>query len=68
VPVPPPYYGHSGSDLATGIAIGALLTVLPATAIAISSSSGPTVYKNNTQCFVETYQGPNKVYQAIPCP
>lgn len=69
VPPPPPYYyGHSNSDFATGVAIGALLTVLPATAVAISNSGSSTIYRSNTQCFIETYQGPNKVYKAIPCP
>ncbi|NDY55559.1 hypothetical protein G3N56_02210 [Desulfovibrio sulfodismutans] len=72
MPVPPPYYGGyygpSSGSVAAGIAIGAMLTVLPATAIAISNSANQTIYRDGGQCFLETYDGGAKVYKAIPCP
>jgi hypothetical protein len=72
VPVPPPYhggyYGTSG-NVAAGIAIGAMLTVLPATAIAISNStSNQVVYRDGAQCYLETSENGARVYQPIPCP
>ncbi|WP_243311266.1 hypothetical protein [Fundidesulfovibrio agrisoli] len=72
VPVPGPgyyggYYGPSGGAVAAGMAMGAMLTVLPATAIAISSS-GRTVYKVDRECYREMQDGGRTVYEQIPCP
>jgi hypothetical protein len=72
VPVPvypaPGYYGPSGGSVAAGVALGAFLTVLPATAMAIANSSGKTVYKVNKECYRETVDGNRTIYQQIPCP
>jgi hypothetical protein len=68
VPVAPAYYGPSGSGVAAGIAIGAILTILPATAIAMSNSSGQTIYKVETKCYKEVLKGSDKYYEQIACP
>ncbi|MFP5240371.1 MAG: hypothetical protein ACLGQW_11120 [Acidobacteriota bacterium] len=73
MPVPGPgyyggYYGPSGGAVAAGVALGAMLTVLPATAIAVSSSSGSTVYKVDRECYREIEDGGRTVYEQIPCP
>jgi len=75
VPVPPPYYGGYGgyygpnSGVAAGVALGAMLTILPATAIAVSNASqGQVIYRDGTQCYVETYENGAKIYRSIACP
>jgi len=71
VPVPVGgYYGYgpSGSGVAAGVALGAMLTVLPAAAIAISNSSHGTVYQVEKNCYREVIENGNKVYQQINCP
>lgn len=70
-PVPPPPFGgyYPGAALATGIAVGAMLTVLPATAIAITEpSTGVVIYQDNNQCYMESYQDGAKVYVPTACP
>lgn len=62
------YYGPSASGVAAGMALGAMLTILPATAIAVSNSSRGTVYSADGQCFQEVRQGGNTYYKVISCP
>ncbi|GAB6037894.1 hypothetical protein JCM15519_24530 [Fundidesulfovibrio butyratiphilus] len=69
VPVAPGYYGPPPvSGVAAGVALGAMLTVLPATAIAIANSSGHTVYRVESKCYREVIKNGSTVYEAIPCP
>lgn len=69
VPVAPAYYGRPpASGVAAGMALGAMLTVLPATAIAIANSSGHTVYRVESKCYREIMKNGATVYEAIPCP
>jgi hypothetical protein len=78
VPVPVPvapgygYYGYGGSygsGVAAGVALGAMLTVLPATAIAISNANArEKVYRVDTQCYREVRRDGRTVYEGIPCP
>jgi len=79
VPVPVPvapaygygyggYYGPSASGVAAGMALGAMLTILPATAIAVSNSSKGTVYSADGQCFQEIRKDGNTYYKVISCP
>lgn len=73
VPVPVPAYGYSGgygAGVAAGVAAGAMLTVLPATAIALSNSSSSkgNVYVVDQKCYREVYNQGNVAYQPIPCP
>lgn len=68
-PVPPPPHGGFYPGVATGMAIGAMLTILPATAIAITSpTTGTVIYRDGSNCYVESYQDGNKVYLPVPCP
>lgn len=72
VPVAPGYgyygYGPSTGGVAAGMALGAMLTVLPATAIAISNSSHETVYRVDTKCYQEVIENGKTVYREISCP
>ena len=73
VPVPVPAYGYSGgynSGVAAGFVAGAMLTVLPATAIALSNSSSSkgNVYVVDQKCYREVYNQGSVAYQPIPCP
>ena len=75
VPVPvapayygPGYYGPSASGVAAGVAIGAMLTALPAAAVALSKSSGTTVYMVDSTCYKEVRKDSKIYYQQIPCP
>lgn len=73
VPVAPAYgyggyYGPSGGGVAAGMALGAMLTILPATAIAISNSSRGTVYSADGQCFQEIRKDGSTYYKVISCP
>ncbi|MBI4807299.1 MAG: hypothetical protein HY795_18955 [Desulfovibrio sp.] len=73
VPVPVPAYGYSGgygAGVAAGVAAGAMLTVLPATAIALSNSSSSkgNVYVVDQKCYREVYSQGSVAYQPIPCP
>ncbi|KAF0234644.1 MAG: hypothetical protein FD177_671 [Desulfovibrionaceae bacterium] len=73
VPVAPAYgyggyYGPSGSGVAAGMALGAMLTILPAAAIAVSNSSGGTVYSADGQCYQEVRKGGDTYYKVISCP
>ncbi len=68
-PVPPPPYGGYYPGVATGMAIAAMLTILPATAIAITNpTTGSIIYQDGTTCYVESYQGGTKVYLPVTCP
>lgn len=66
-PVAPTYYGPTGSGVAAGMALGAMLTVLPAAAIA-TSSAGKTVYVVDSKCYREVRQGGSTYYEQISCP
>jgi len=66
-PVAPAYYGPTGSGVAAGMALGAMLTVLPAAAIA-TSSQGMTVYVVESKCYREVRQNGNTYYEQIGCP
>ncbi|WP_243358497.1 hypothetical protein [Fundidesulfovibrio terrae] len=72
VPVAPGYgyygYGPSAGGVAAGMALGAMLTVLPATAIAISGSSHEKVYMVDTKCYQEVMENGKTVYREISCP
>ncbi|GFK93793.1 hypothetical protein NNJEOMEG_01627 [Fundidesulfovibrio magnetotacticus] len=72
VPVAPGYYGGYGyapaSGVAAGMALGAMLTVLPATAVAIAKSNKETVYVVENKCYREVIRDGRKVYEQIPCP
>jgi hypothetical protein len=68
VPVAPAYYGPSGAGVAAGMAIGAMLTVLPATAVAMSASSGRIVYVVDNKCYKEVNKQGSKYYEQITCP
>ena len=68
VPVAPAYYGRAASGVAAGVALGAMLTVLPATAMAIYGSSGQTIYMVDQQCYQEVHEGGATYYQRIACP
>jgi hypothetical protein len=70
VPVAPGYYnpGYPGSGVGAGMALGAMLTILPATAIALSNSSHETVYKVEDKCYKEVVEEGNKVYKQVSCP
>lgn len=76
VPVPVPYhggyYGPSAGSVAVGVAAGmvagAYLASLPPKTVVISAPSGQIIYKSNTQCYREVYQGSTIVYEQIPCP
>lgn len=67
-PVPVPAYGYGAGAVAAGVAAGAMLTMLPATAIAVSNSSKQTVYMVDQKCYREVYDQGNVAYQPIPCP
>jgi hypothetical protein len=49
------------------MALGAMLTVLPATAIA-RSSAGKTVYVVDNKCYREVTQGGSTYYEEMSCP
>lgn len=68
VPVAPAYYRPPASGVAAGMAMGAMLTVLPATAMAVSASSGHTVYVVDSKCYKEVKQSGAKYYEQINCP
>lgn len=71
VPVPVPAYGYPGgygAGVAAGVAAGAMLTILPATAIAISNSSKGNVYVVDQKCYREVYNQGSVAYQPISCP
>jgi hypothetical protein len=68
VPVAPAYYGPTASGVAAGVALGAMLTVLPATAIAVSSSKTTVIYQDGAQCYKEVKKSGSTYYQQIACP
>jgi hypothetical protein len=67
VPVAPAYYGPSGSGVAAGMVLGALLTVLPAAAVA-KSSQGTTIYEADNKCYKEVKKDGTSYYEQISCP
>lgn len=73
VPVPAPVYGYGynsgyGAGVAAGVVAGAMLTILPATAVMIANQSSGPVYRADTKCYREVYANGGVAYQPIPCP
>ena len=66
-PVAPAYYGPTGGGVAAGMALGAMLTVLPAAAMA-TQAQGKTVYVVDNKCYREVHQNGSTYYEQIGCP
>lgn len=67
VPVAPAYYAPNTSGVAAGMVLGAMLTVLPAAAVA-KSSQGTTIYVADNKCYKEVKKDGTTYYEQISCP
>ncbi len=67
VPVAPAYYAPNTSGVAAGIVLGAMLTALPAAAVA-KSSQGTTIYVADNKCYKEVKKDGTTYYEQISCP
>lgn len=68
VVVAPAYYGPPAGTVAAGMALGAMLTVLPATAVRLAAPAGPPVYQVETRCYREAHRNGSTFYEQISCP
>ena len=67
VPVAPAYYAPNTSGVAAGMVLGAMLTALPAAAVA-KSSQGTTIYVSDNKCYKEVKKDGTTYYEQISCP
>ena len=67
VPVAPAYYAPNTSGVAAGMVLGAMLTALPAAAVA-KSSQGTTIYVADNKCYKEVKKDGTTYYEQISCP
>ena len=67
VPVAPAYYAPNTSGVAAGMVLGAMLTALPASAVA-KSSQGTTIYVADNKCYKEVKKDGTTYYEQISCP
>ena len=67
VPVAPAYYAPNTSGVAAGMVLGAMLTALPASAVA-KSSQGTTIYVSDNKCYKEVIKDGTTYYEQISCP
>ena len=67
VPVAPAYYAPNASGVAAGMVLGAMLTALPAAAVA-QSSQGTTIYVADNKCYKEVKKDGTTYYEQISCP
>lgn len=67
VPVAPAYYAPNTSGVAAGVVLGAMLTALPAAAVA-KSSQGTTIYVADNKCYKEVKKDGTTYYEQISCP
>ena len=67
VPVAPAYYAPNASGVVAGMALGVMLTALPAAAVA-KSSQGTTIYVSDNKCYKEVKKDGTTYYEQISCP
>ena len=67
VPVAPAYYAPNTSGVAAGMVLGAMLTALPAAAVA-KSSQGTTINVADNKCYKEVKKDGTTYYEQISCP
>ena len=67
VPMAPAYYAPNTSGVAAGMVLGAMLTALPAAAVA-KSSQGTTIYVSDNKCYKEVKKDGTTYYEQISCP